>query len=98
MIRAFRDAGTQDIFDGADTKRARRTCPRPGWSVARRQLELLDSVRTRSDLRVPSANQLEALKKGRAGQHSIRVNQQYRVCFVWTDLGPADVEIVDYHS
>jgi toxin HigB-1 len=53
--------------------------------------------RTLSDLRVPRANQLEALKRDRAGQHSIRVNQQYRVCFIWTDRGPAGVEIVDYH-
>ncbi len=96
MIRSFRDAGTEYIFNGSETKRARRICPAPVWNVARRKLELLDSLALR-DLRVPPANQMEALKKNRAGQHSIRVNDQYRVCFVWTDLGPADVEIVDYH-
>lgn len=93
MIRSFRDAGTEDIFNGADTKRTRKACPRVVWKVARRKLELLDSARTLEDLRVPPANQLEALKKDRAGQHSIRVNNQYRVCFVWTELGPAEVEL-----
>lgn len=91
-------AGTEDIFNGADTKRARKACPPALWNVARRKLELLDSAGTLNDLRVPPANQLEALKKDRAGQHSIRVNDQYRVCVVWTDLGPAEAEIVDYHS
>ena len=98
MIRSFRAAGTEDIFNGADTKRARKDCPRSLWRVARRKLELLDSAGKLADLRVPTANRLEALKKDRTGQHSIRVNEQYRVCFVWTDLGPADVEIVDYHA
>ena len=98
MIRSFRDAGTEDIFNGADTKRARKTCPPVLWKVARRKLELLDSARTLDDLRAPPGNQLEVLKKDRAGQHSIRINDQYRVCFVWTDPGPAEVEIVDYHS
>ena len=98
MIRPFRDAGTEDIFNGADTKRARKACPPVVWRVARRKLELLDSARTLDDLRVPPANQLKALRKDRAGQHSIRVNDQYRICFVWTELGPAEVEMVDYHS
>ena len=98
MVRSFRDAGTEDIFNGADTKRARKTCPPVLWKVARRKLELLDSAGQLNDLRRPLANQLEALKRERAGQHSIRVNSQYRVCFVWTELGPADVEIVDYHG
>lgn len=98
MIRSFRDAGTEDIFNGADTKRARRTCPSMLWNVARRKLELLDSARTLADLRVPWANRLEALKKERAGQHALRVNAQYRVCFVWAAEGPEDVEIVDYHD
>ena len=98
MIRSFRDAGTEDIFNGADTKQARKACPPVLWKVARRKLELLDSARNLGELRVPRANQLEALKKDQAGQHAIRVNAQYRVCFVWTALGPAEVHIVDYHS
>lgn len=98
MVCSFRDAGTEDIFNGADTKRARKVCPHSLWKVARRKLELLDSAGKLGDLRVPAANRLEALKGKRTGQHSIRVNDQYRVCFVWTDLGPTDVEIVDYHD
>jgi proteic killer suppression protein len=97
MIRSFRDAGTEDIFNGADSKRARKTCPGHLWKVARRKLELLDSAEKLDDLRVPTANRLEALRGDRAGQHGIRVNDQYRVCFVWTDQGPIGVEIVDYH-
>jgi len=98
MIRSFRDPGTEDIFNGADTKRARKVCPSTLWKVARRKLELLDSAGALADLRVPPANKLEALKGDRAGQHSIRVNNQYRVCFVWAELGPTEVEIVDYHD
>ena len=98
MIRSFRDAGTEDIFNGASTKRARKVCPSTIWNVARRKLELLDSAGALEDLRVPRANRLEALKKDRAGQHSIRINAQFRVCFVWTEEGPADVEIADYHD
>ena len=97
MIRSFRDAGTEDIFNGADSKRARKTCPSHLWKVARRKLELLDSAEKLDDLRVPTANRLEALRGDRAGQHGVRVNDQYRVCFVWTDQGPTGVEIVDYH-
>lgn len=97
MIRSFRDAGTEDIFNGTETKRARRSCPESVWKVARRKLELLDSAGTLGDLRVPRGNQLEALKEDRLGQHSIRVNDQYRVCFIWTETGPAEVEIIDYH-
>lgn len=98
MIRSFRFAGTEDIFSGADTKRARKTCPIALWPVARRKLELLDSAGTLNDLRAPPGNRLEALKGQRAGQYCIRVNDQYRMCFVWTELGPGDVELVDYHA
>jgi proteic killer suppression protein len=98
MIRSFRDAGTEDTFNGANTRRAGKACPSTIWRVARRKLELLDSARTLEDLSVPRANHLEALRKDRAGQHSIRINAQYRVCFVWTEEGPTDVEIADYHD
>lgn len=98
MIRSFRDPGAEDIFNARDTKRARRVCPTSLWAVARRKLELPDSAGTLVDLRVPPANRLELLKGDRRGQHSIRVNDQYRVCFVWTELGPVQVEIVDYHD
>ncbi|MBL0169975.1 MAG: type II toxin-antitoxin system RelE/ParE family toxin [Gemmatimonadaceae bacterium] len=98
VIRSFRSVGVEDIFNGADTTRARKACPALLWQVARRKLELLDSAGALNDLRSPPANRLEALKGVRAGQHSIRVNRQYRICFVWTDGGPAHVQIVDYHS
>ncbi|HEX5693089.1 MAG TPA: type II toxin-antitoxin system RelE/ParE family toxin [Arenimonas sp.] len=66
-------------------------------SVARRKLAMLEAAVVLRDLATPPGNHLEALKRDRAGQHSIRINQQYRICFVWTDEGPANVEIVDYH-
>ncbi|MFN2315381.1 MAG: type II toxin-antitoxin system RelE/ParE family toxin [Gemmatimonadales bacterium] len=98
MIRSFGDPGTEDIFNAHDSKRARRLCPTALWVVARRKLELLDSAGALQDLRVPPANRLEALKRDRKGQCSIRINDQYRVCFVWTEVGPSQVEIVDYHD
>lgn len=66
--------------------------------MARRKLELLDSAGALVDLRVPPANRLEALKGDRIGQHSIRINDQYRICFAWTENGPDHVEVVDYHD
>lgn len=97
MIRSFRNAGTEDVFNGRASKAARKICPANLVKVARRKLEQLDSVSERRHLAVPPGNQLEPLKGDRAGQHSIRINDQYRVCFRWTDAGPEDVEIVDYH-
>ncbi len=66
-------------------------------SVAMRKLAMLNQAGRLDDLRVPPGNRLEALTADRAGQHSIRVNDQFRICFRWTDAGPEDVEIVDYH-
>lgn len=97
MIRSFRSSGTEDIFNGRNTKAARRTCPKDLWRVAGRKLEQLDSTTRLEDLRVPPGNCLEALSGDRSGQHSIRINDQYRICFVWTSDGPDSVEIVDYH-
>lgn len=96
-IVSFSDAGTEDIFDGNDSRKARRSCPPSLWPVARRKLDQLNGVTRLADLGFPPSNRLEALKGDRAGCHSIRVNQQYRICFRWTESGPADVEIVDYH-
>lgn len=67
------------------------------FRVAVRKVAMLQAAHVLDDLRAPPANRLEALKGDRAGQHSIRINAQWRICFVWTDRGPEDVEIVDYH-
>jgi len=97
MIVSFRGTGTEDIFNGENTRAARRTCPRKLWKVAARKLDLLDSAASLQDLQAPPGNRLEALHGDRAGEYSIRINDRYRICFVWSDLGPTDVEIVDYH-
>lgn len=97
MISSFRDEGTKDVFDGKDTKKARKACPRSIWRVAGRKLDLINQAVRLDDLKAPPANRLEALKGSREGQHSIRINDQYRVCFVWTEAGAREVEIVDYH-
>jgi len=98
VIGSFADQGTEDIFDGKNTTLARRCCPQSIWKVAYRNLDQLDSSTKLIDLRIPPGNHLEELSGDREGQHSIRINDQYRICFNWTDTGPADVEIVDYHQ
>ena len=98
MIVSFKNTGTEDIFDGKNSKAARQTCPQHLWRIALRKLEQLDSATDVGDLRVPPSNWLEALKRDRIGQHSIRINDQYRVCFIWTEAGPSDVEITDYYD
>lgn len=97
MIRSFKNQGKEDIFDGENTKAARKTCPETIWKTAGRKLDQLDSVESLEELRVPPANRLETLRGDRKGQYSIRINDRYRVCFVWKDDEPEDVEIVDYH-
>lgn len=97
MIHSFRDRGTEDVYNGVRSKAARRTCPEVLWRVVARKLDLVDRAATLEDLRWPPGNHLEALKDDRKGQHSIRINDQYRICFVWTGDGAADVEITDYH-
>jgi toxin HigB-1 len=93
LIRSFRDTATERLWS---RQRAKGIDPRIE-RVALRKLVMLDAAETLEDLRVPPGNRLEALKGHRTGQHSIRINQQWRVCFVWTPAGPEDVEIVDYH-
>ena len=97
MLRSFKDRGTEDIFNGRNTRDARGACPRHCWAIARRKLDQLDAAVRLDDLRVPPGNRLEALVGNRRGQHSIRVNDQFRICFVWTTEGPEQVEITDYH-
>lgn len=97
MIKSFASVGTEDVFNGRNSKEARKTCPRDLWRGATRKLEQLDSVTLLDELRIPPGNRLEALSRDRRGQFSVRINEQYRVCFVWTENGPDAVEIVDYH-
>lgn len=97
MIQSFATSGTEDIFNGVHSKIARKTCPLSLWRVAVRKLDQLDSVVRLDELRIPPGNHLEALTGDRQGQYSIRINNQYRICFSWSDTGPQNVEIVDYH-
>ncbi len=97
MIVSFRNRGTEDIFNGENTDAARRTSPETIRRVARRKLDQINQAVRLADLAAPPANRLEALRGDRQGQHSIRINDQYRVCFRWTEQGAEDVEITDYH-
>jgi proteic killer suppression protein len=97
VIVSFRDKGTSDVFDGRATKAARKVCPSDLLRVARRKLDLLNQAVVLGDLRAPPSNHLERLRGEREGQHSIRINDQWRVCFRWTASGAEGVEIMDYH-
>lgn len=97
MIRSFKNKATEDLFNGKATKSAMRACPKRLWNIAVRKLDQLDSVLSLDELRVPPGNRLEALSRDRKGQHSIRINDRYRICFRWTNTGPITVEITDYH-
>jgi toxin HigB-1 len=97
MIISFKNEATEDIFNGVASKKALKACPESRWNVAKRKLDQLNFAVSLEDLRIPPGNQLEALEGDRQGQHSIRINQQYRICFIWTDDGAENVEIVDYH-
>jgi toxin HigB-1 len=81
MIQSFKNAGTEDIFNGRRTQAARRACPQALWKIATRKLDQLDSVIALPELQIPPGNRLEALKGDWQGQHSIRINDQYRLCF-----------------
>jgi toxin HigB-1 len=93
MIKSFRDNQTEDAFNGI----VRKGFPADLIKIVRRKLGYLDAAVLLSDLRAPPGNHLEALKDDRVGQHSIRVNDQFRICFIWTNEGPIDVEFTDYH-
>jgi len=97
MIHSFRDKGTENVFDGADTRAARNCCPRSLWSIARRKLDQINRVRELGELSVPPGNRLERLRGDRKNQYSIRINQQYRICFEWEDGHALEIEIADYH-
>jgi proteic killer suppression protein len=97
MIQNFKTRGTEDIFNGISSWEARQTCPNVLWQVVVHKLDQLDSVEMLNELRIPPGNRLEQLSGERKGQYSIRINDQYRICFLWTGSGPDQVEIVDYH-
>ncbi|MBI5677524.1 MAG: type II toxin-antitoxin system RelE/ParE family toxin, partial [Planctomycetes bacterium] len=88
MIQSFKDKGTEDIFNGKNSKDARKTCPQSLWKIASRKLDQLDSVKHLIELRVPPNNKLEALTRDRKGQYSIRINDQYRIWFTWQESRP----------
>ena len=92
MIRSFRDRATERLWNGETVKRFAGI-----KNIAHRKLDMVNAALSLNDLRSPPGNRLEALSGDRKGQHSIRVNDQWRVCFVWTADGPAEIEIVDYH-
>jgi proteic killer suppression protein len=92
VIKSFRCKDTESMFNGNRVARFANI-----QTIAMRKLAMLNQAGRLDDLRVPPGNRLEALKGDRAGQHSIRVNDEFRVCFRWTEAGPEDVEIVDYH-
>jgi toxin HigB-1 len=94
MIQSFADPETELIWSG----RQSRKLPPDIQNVALRKLRLLNQARLLNDLRIPPGNRLEALKKDRQGQHSVRINDQWRICFIWHEGGPMHVEIVDYHG
>jgi toxin HigB-1 len=92
MILSFQCSDTEALYEGKRVIRFGNF-----RSVAERKIQMLDSAATLDFLRSPPGNRLETLRGDRAGQHSIRINDQWRICFVWTDQGPHNVEIVDYH-
>ena len=93
VIESFQGRETKKIWRGQLSRRL----PQDIQQIARRKLRMLNNARSLADLRIPPANRLERLKGGRAGQYSIRVNEQWRICFVWQRGNARNVEIVDYH-
>jgi proteic killer suppression protein len=93
VLRSFADNETERVWRRERARKLDQGTQR----AALRKLLILDAVETLDDLRVPPGNRLEKLKGDRAGSYSVRINQQWRICFSWTDAGPDGVEIVDYH-
>ncbi len=93
MIQSFKDEDTAQLFQARKNRRWQNI-----KAVALRKLDMVNAASILKDLRIPPGNQLEALSDDRQGQHSIRINDQYRICFVWKDDGAHEVEIVDYHD
>ena len=96
MILGFRDARTEDVYNGVTNARTRHF-PNDVLKAAKRKLDMMNAAVVLDDLKAPPGNKLELLKGDRAGRHSIRINSQWRIVFRWTPSGPTEVEIVDYH-
>ena len=97
MINSFRNRGIEDIFNGLDTRFARQICPRNLWRIVLRKLDQINRVRELRELAIPPGNRLESLRGDRAGQYSIRINDQFRICFRWEEGEAYEIEITDYH-
>ena len=97
MIRSFADEAAKDIYDGINSKRARKKLSESLISIAFRKLDMLDSAIYLEDLKIPPGNRLEILKGDLKGKYSIRINDQFRIVFVWSEQGPEEVDIIDYH-
>jgi proteic killer suppression protein len=97
MIRSFRNQQSEDVFNGKRSKKAAKVLPLKLWDAAGRRLDQINRATKLDYLTVPPGNRLESLKGDRKGQLSIRINDQYRICFRWADDGAHDVEITDYH-
>jgi proteic killer suppression protein len=93
----FRNAATEDLYNGKSTKASRTLVPPALVSIARRKVVRIATAATLEGLRFPPGNQLEALKGDRAGQHSIRINEKYRICFLWVKSEAEEIEVTDYH-
>jgi len=97
MIQSFKNQGTEDVFNGKNSKNARKVCPRKLWKVACRKLDQLDSIVDLKELNIPPGNKFEMLSGDRKYEYSIRINDKYRICFRCLESGPFLVEITDYH-
>ena len=97
VIRSFANAASEDLFNGVNSRGARAACPLALWAVLRRKLTQLNRVRDLRELAIPPGNHLEPRTGDRRGHHSVRVNQQYRICFRWEDGHADEVEVTDYH-
>ncbi len=98
MIQSYANQATRDVYDGVRSKAASKVCSSNLWGIARRKLDQLNWAAALEDMRAPPGHHLEKLRGDRMGQRSTRINDQFRICFAWTDRGPVDVEIVDYHG
>ena len=97
MVNSFLNKGTEDVFNGKNTKDARKTCPKNLWRIAARKLDQIYSIIILEELRIPPGNRFESLSGDRKMEYSIRINNQYRICFIWNNESANQVEITDYH-